>query len=368
MINILQVMPVLGYGGVEKVVRNYYQKLDHSRYHFDFISHGEAEDYHRELEDGGSRIYYFKTIGQIGIPAYIQQIKNKVNLGKYDIVHIHTGDLTGVYAYAYRRCKARKIICHGHTTTAVSKNRAHIQWLLRYLAVKESDVRIGCGKDAGRFCFGRHRFILLPNAIDFSAFRNVREDRVKRVKDELGIPEGVKVIGHVGAFNSFKNQSFLIDIFKEIHAVDSGVRLVLVGDGPDREAMESKVKAYSLEKYVIFCGIRDDVNVLLQIFDIFMLPSVNEGLPVVGVEAQVSGVTCLFSETIDHSIDFGCDNVSFLPVNQGPGPWKEAALKSFASLLRPSPQLIYKAMLKKGYEINVTTKVLRKIYDKLAAQ
>lgn len=368
MIKVLHVVPTLGYGGVAKVVCNYNEVINHSEFRFDFVTHGKEEDYHTELIAQGSKIYYFQTIGKVGKREYLEQISKQIELRQYDIVHIHVGDITGIYAGIYRQGGAKKIICHAHTTQAVSKTHKYFEWMLRRLAVKRADYCIACGEDAGRFCFGKGRYTVLKNSIDFEKFYYVPQEEIKSVRKELNLPEDKKIIGHVGFFSAPKNHTFLLEIFSELLRRYPDVILLLVGQGPDLERMKQKVLDLKIESNVIFCGIRKDVKVLMKIFDLFVLPSLHEGLPVVGIEAQTAGLNCILSDQIDAQVDIGCGEVVMLPIDQGTECWVESILNIFQNPSQISPLKIKKALKDSGYDIIETVDILADIYKSVVAK
>lgn len=210
---ILHVVPTLGYGGVAKVVTNYYEQLDHNQFRFDIITHGGEEDYHRELIEDGSRIFYFQTLGALGSKAYKKQIKENINLSEYDIVHIHVGHLTGLYAMLFKQLGAKKVICHAHTTRCVNTKHAKLMPVWRFLANRYSNARIACGHDAGEFCFGHNNYIVLANGISFNNINDINEQEVNQVKEKLGIDNGQFIVGHVGAFSPQKTTFYLWTLF-----------------------------------------------------------------------------------------------------------------------------------------------------------
>lgn len=364
MIKVLQVVPLLAYGGVEKVVRNYYDVLEKDVYHFDFVTHGGVEDYHQSLQDDGSRIFYFQTIGKLGIRGYEKQIQSQINVSEYDIIHIHIGDVTGLYAYTFRICGAKNIICHAHTTQAVGSSRNFFKpkVFLRFLANKVSDYRFACGVDAGDYCFGKGKYTLLPNAIDFDKFNNVSNNQIDALRKEFALKDGYKVIGHVGAFIDQKNHLFLLDVFAELLKQRSNVYLMLIGDGKQRPLIEEKIQTLQLEENVILCGIRKDVNVFMKLFDLFVFPSLFEGVPVVGVEAQTAGLRCLFSDQIDQRLDIGCGLVSFLPIDNGVCRWSEAITEQLDSNTVVKNSDIKAALFKNGLSLDYSVSILKKAY------
>lgn len=364
-VNVLHVVPELGYGGVEKVVRNYYEHIDHKKYKFDYVTHGTVEKYHSEMKNQGSNIFYLKTIGQVGINGYKRQIKEQLDLTQYDIVHIHTGTVTGVYAYLFKYCGAKKIISHAHVAKTPNPKQKYIMPILRIVANIFSDRRVACGQEAGRFCFGKSNFHFLPNGIDYGLYRKISETEIDTTKKMLGISENTYVIGHVGRFSKQKNQIFLTGIIHEYLKQNCNTKFVLVGDGPDREQIESIVKENGDSDNVIFTGVRNDVPVLMKTFDLFLLPSLFEGLPVVGIEAQAAGLQCLFSDTIDKTVNLFQNNCSFLPINEGVSCWLKEINYRRKNTNKISTEEIYNILFRNGYEISSTVDELCKIYNGL---
>lgn len=366
MINILQVVPTLGYGGVAKVVRNYYDAIDHSKYHFDFVTHGGVEDYHDTLIKDGSKIYYFETIGKLGTKGYLKQITNEIKIDNYDIVHIHTGDITGIYARCFNRCGCNSIICHAHTTKAVSRSHRIFERYFRHLALKYSDLLMACGQDAGRYCFGNNRYIVLPNSINYQTFNNVKSDNVLNVKKELNIPEEKTVIGHVGIFTPQKNHSFLLKVAEKVVTNNPQVVFVLCGQGPLFEEIKKTIVAKKLDSSIILAGVRNDINILMHVFDLFVLPSLFEGLPMVGIEAQTAGLNCIFSDKIDKNVDIGCGLSSFLSIDSGEQVWVDKIQEKISTQARGDEAQIKDALKAHGYDIEETVKILSNEYDALA--
>ena len=368
MINVLQVVPTLGYGGVARVVNNYYEAIDHDKYHFDFVTHGGVEDYHAELIDSGSEIYYFKTIGEIGPGKYSQQITGSMDLSVYDIVHIHTGDITGIYAKIYRKSGARKIICHAHTTRAVSRSHKPFELFFRKMALRYSDLTMACGYEAGDYCFGKNNYVLLPNSINFESFNRVNSEQIHSVKKELHIADDAYVVGHIGLFSPVKNHAFLLKVAEKYSSKYSKTVFVLCGNGPLFDNIKDTVYQNGLDNIVVLTGIRNDVNVLMHLFDVFVLPSLHEGLPMVGIEAQTAGLKCLLSDQIDHRVDIGCDLCTFLPIDKGTEAWVEALENARSNPSTIDGKEIKKALDIHGYDISSTKGVLTKSYDTLSYQ
>lgn len=210
--------------------------------------------------------------------------------------------MVGLYACLYKCCDAKKIICHAHVTACSNPKHKYLMPLFRCMSVLFSDKLIACGQDAGRFCFGKAKFQFLPNGLRYEIYNNVNIEDVNGIKKSFGIDSGTFVVGHVGRFSKEKNHSFLAEIIHDYVKVNDNVKFILVGDGPDREIIEKTIQANEDGEYVIFTGIRNDVAILMKAFDLFVLPSLFEGLPVVGIEAQAAECPCIFSDAIDKRV------------------------------------------------------------------
>lgn len=363
--NILQIVPTLGYGGVAKVVLNYYEQIDHKQFHFDFVTHGKREKFHGGIVAEGSLIFYFSTIGKIGLKGYFEQICKTIDMSNYDIVHLHIAHLNGLYGYLYKFAGAKKIICHAHASRCVVHKHEVFMPLFRILANTVSDKRISCGVKAGKFCFGKGEFSILNNGLSFCKINEITNKQVENAKREFNIPNDTLIVGHVGLFSSPKNHKFIVNIINELLKKESRVIFVLVGDGELKESIEKQIKNNNNYSNVRFTGIREDVYTLMKMFDVFILPSLFEGLPVVGIEAQAAGTRCLFSKEIDNSVDIGAGLVQFIPIDQGPKLWVDALLENIGKTSYLNVDKVYSKLCDSGYEISITARQLLAIYDEL---
>lgn len=362
---ILHVVPTLGYGGVAKVVTNYYEQMNHSDFIFDFITHGKVEDYHHKLIDDGSKIYYFKTVGSVGIKGYKKQIEDNIVLFEYSVIHLHVGHLTGLYAMLFRQLGAKKIICHAHTTRCVNSKQAGWMFVWRYLAKRYSDYRLACGEEAGRFCFGKGNYTVLPNGISYEKMDSIGLDAIDKLKEEFKIQHDKRIIGHVSAFSPPKNPIFLSNIIHDTLKVDRNIVFVLVGDGELKNHVAEIIKENGDDKSVIFTGIRSDVYTFMKMFDVFLLPSLHEGLPVVGIEAQAAGTICLFSDRIDRTVDIGAGIAYFLSINSGTDEWVTKLNGLTRMQKNETKSKVKKCLEDAGYDIKKNAELLISIYKSL---
>ncbi len=366
-IKVLHVVPDLAYGGVEKMILNYYGEIDRSRYIFDYVTHGAESPYHQKLLDDGSRIYYCKTIGALGYFGYKRQVKEKICFKEYDIIHVHIGHGVGLYAKIFGDIGAKCIVCHAHTTRCVNPKHRCLMPLFRRWTARYGNRLLACGEEAGRFCFGGKPFEVIPNGIDFDLYKNVSSDNMADLKKEFGIPEDAFVVGHVGHFSAPKNHPFVVELIAAYSKIYPDVYFVLIGDGPTKEAiMRSVPQTTMAQGKVIFPGVRNDIPVWMRMFDAFILPSLHEGLPVVAIEAQAAGTPCLISSTVDCSLDTGLGLVGFLPIDKGSDCWIDA-LESIRRSRgrRKDTDTIHRALIESGYDVKVSAKRLTVVYDSL---
>lgn len=211
-------------------------------------------------------------------------------------------------------------IAHSHSTMGKGEFAKNMMKLaLRPFANVYPTVRFACGHYAGEWLFGKkHDFTVIPNAIELDKFRF--DPTVRReTRKELGIAEDTFLIGHVGRFMPQKNQAFLVDVLADLLPNRPKTMLAFVGDGPDKADVQQHAEELGVSDHVLFLGQRSDVNRLYQAFDVFCLPSLYEGLCVVGIEAQCAGLPCLFSNSITREVDL-TEASRFIPI-ESPKEW-----------------------------------------------
>ena len=305
-IRIAQLMGKWVGGGVESVVMNYYRHIDYSKIQFDFICDEDSTNIpYKEITELGGRV--------ILIPPYQNVIKYQKKLrkvlkdGNYKIIHSHINTLSVFPLYAAKKVGISIRIAHSHSTTNKKEWKKNLlKMILRPISKKYATNYFCCSELAGRWLFGNKKYdekevFLINNAIDLEKFAYNEKNR-KNKRNELGIKDGTLVVGHIGRFVKQKNHERLIEIFEEVYKENNNSILLLAGQGPLLNKIKEKVKALGLENCVKFLGQRSDVNELYQAFDVLLLPSLYEGLPVVGVEAQAAGLMCLFSDDMTKEV------------------------------------------------------------------
>lgn len=301
--NAIRVAQIMGKwlgGGVEAVVMNYYRNIDRSKIQFDFICDEDSTNIpYEEIESLGGRVYLISPYQKI--VKYHKELKKILKENNYKIVHSHINTLSVFPLYAAKKAGVPVRVAHSHSTTNKKEWKKNLmKQVLRPFSKMFATDYMCCSELAGRWLFGDKEYekgnvYLLNNAIDLDKFKydeNIRTEVRKKFK----INDSTLVIGHIGRFVEQKNHRFLIDIFNEVHKKNKDSLLMLVGQGPLQDEIKEKVKSLGLDDSVVFLGQRNDANELYQAFDMFLLPSLYEGLPVVGVEAQASGLLCLLSD------------------------------------------------------------------------
>ena len=219
-----------------------------------------------------------------------------------------------------------------------------------------------CSELAGRWLFGDKAYdegkvYLLNNAIDLDKFKYDKKIGDKKRK-ELGIKEDTIVIGHIGRFVAQKNHIFLIDIFNQFHKKEKNSILLLAGQGPLQEEIKNKVRELGLDDSVRFLGQRNDANELYQAFDVFLLPSLYEGLPVVGVEAQASGLLCFFSDDMTKETKV-LDSTVFMSLSNTAEEWTGEILTNLKDYKRINTK---NEVSDNGFDIEIEARKLEKYY------
>ena len=316
-------------GGVETAVFNYYRVMDRSQLQFDFIIDEDSPyEIPQDILQLGCRVY--KTPSYKHLIAYMKALKKIFIHDKYEIVHSHLNTLSVFPLFIAKHVGVPVRIAHNHSTAGKGEfARNIIKYSLCPFSRLYPTHLFACSEHAARWLFGDKAFdegkvLILKNAINTSKFRFNLSTR-KRVRYEIGIANKL-VVGHVGRFMPQKNHMFLLDIFAEIHMQNSESVLLLLGDGELKTMIEKKVDRLGLMDCVKFLGVRDNVHELYQAMDVLVLPSLYEGLGIVGVEAQFARLPCVFSSNIPTEAIIGSLPV-VLPLDCGAKKWARITLQ-----------------------------------------
>lgn len=352
---VLQVVTHMERGGLETMLMNYYRQIDRSRVQFDFLTHREGEKaYDAEIRALGGRIYHVPPVNPLH-PGY-QRALNAFFAAhpEYRVVHSHLDCMSADVLRAAKKHGVPVRIGHSHSSSQDKDAKYFIKLLCKRGIPAQATQLFACAEEAGKWMFGGAAFHVLPNAIDASAYRF--DDAVRQeVRRELGLEDAL-VLGHVGRFSEPKNHPFLIDLFAAAAKKEPRARLVLVGGGEGRAAIEEKVRQLGLGDKVLFLGVRGDVNRLLQAMDVFVFPSLYEGLPVSLVEAQAAGLPCVISAAVSPE-SILTELVQQLPLDSAE-LWAEQVLDA----VRRERKDTYDAICAAGFDIAGNAKWLEEFY------
>lgn len=361
-IRIAQVIGKWVGGGVEAVVMNYYRHIDRNKIQFDFICDNDSTNIpYEEIEKLGGKVILVPPYQKI--IAYHKELKRIFKENNYKIVHSHINTLSVFPLYTAKCAGVPVRIAHSHSTTNKKEWKKNlIKQTLRPFSKLFATHYFACSELAGRWLFGNKEYdkgnvFLLSNAIDVEKFKYDEKIR-KKIRKELKIKDDTVVIGHIGRFVAQKNHTFLIDIFSEYHKLNSNSILLLAGQGPLEEEIKEKVKKLQLEDAVKFLGQRNDVNRLYQAFDLFLLPSLYEGLGMVLIEAQCSGLPCICSTKVPQ-IAKVTEHLDYVNLNVPLSIW----IKAIQSKKLINRKSCIKEVSKNGYNIeNEVDKLINKYW------
>lgn len=349
-------------GGIEAVVISEYLAMDKSKIQFDFICDEDSTNIPYDLiEKNGGRVIIIPPYQKVF--KYHKELKKVLKENNYKIVHSHISTMSVFSLFAAKCAGVPVRIAHSHSTTNKKEKKKNLmKQVLRPFSKVFATNYMCCSELAGRWLFGNKEYdkgnvYLLNNAIDLAKFK-YNEALRKKKRKELGIKDNTLVIGHIGRFVAQKNHDYLIDIFNEIHKKNNNSILLLAGKGPLEEEIRNKVKELNLEDSVKFLGQRNDANELYQAFDVFLLPSLYEGLPVVGVEAQASGLLCYLSDDMTKETKV-LDITKFMSLNNTPEEWADNILDDVKKYKRIDTS---KEMTAKNFNIKEEAKKLEEYY------
>lgn len=362
-LKILHVVGAMNRAGTETMLMNMYRKMDRKRLQFDFISYDDKEaDYDHEIKKLGGRVIELANTNSI--MALYKAIKQH---GPYDAIHAHTLFHCGIAVIAAYLAGIKIRISHAHTMQDNSKGfiRKCYMLIMRLIINSFSTNFLACSNGAGRFLFGKKRlhssrYLYFPNAVDYSEFVVEPHVEVNKFKIKEGLEKSL-IIGHIGMFKEAKNHAFLLEIMKNAVKKDPASKLLLVGDGHLKQQIEEIAKKKLIYQHIKFVGVRDDISTMLHCMDVFVFPSLYEGLGLVLLEAQACGIPSIVSEAIQPEADLGLDLVSQLTLADGPEVWADRIMELAGNKERDIPKIIT-SFEKNGYALTSAISTLLKIY------
>lgn len=347
-------------GGIEIFIMNLYRNIDRSKVQFDFINSSKDKLYFEdEIKELGGRIYKV-------IPRSKNIIKNRkmieqiIDEKKYKIIHFHINTLSYYTPIKIALNKNIKIFVHSHNEWKGKNIKTLLMHKINKLRLAKNNnkiIKLACSDRAGKWIFGKAEFKVAKNAIDVDKFKfdiNKRES----IRKKLNINENTNVIGHVGAFRTQKNHEFLIDVYKEYLKLNKNSMLLLLGDGKLKNKINKKVHKLEIQDNVKFIGNRNDTNLFYSAFDNFLFPSLFEGLGIVLIEAQASGLNCIVSDKIPSEAIIN-DNVERISLKTNSKKWAES-LNLLSNKTNDRKKIVSTKM--KGWDIKYLAKEFENLY------
>lgn len=357
----------LSTGGQEAFIMNIYDNIDKNKVQFDFFTPYYCDNLKMKdkIECSGGKVFAqgreFESKKRKKF--FVQELKNFLKDNNYEIVHIHSGS---IFALSYgakisKKYGAKKIIVHSHCTGTDSLKYRVIKKLSERVFLNNATDYLACSKEAAIWKFPKkvieeNQYTVIKNGIQLEKFAYNKEIRGEYRK-KFNIEKEELVIGHIGRFEAEKNHEYLVEIFEELSRRKKNVKLLLVGTGALKNNIINKINEKNMQDKVILLENRDDVNKILQAVDIFVFPSLFEGLGIVAIEAQATGLHTICSENIPKEANV-TELFHQLELNVGKEKWADEILK----YIKCDRKDMIESIKAKGYEAKKSAEIILNIY------
>lgn len=370
---ILHILPSLELGGTEAFIMNHYKVIDRNKIQFDFLVFAEGTwPYLKEIEDLGGRFFYASQPSLLHIPQFYREFKKAIAAGgPYEAIHCHADAGNAVPLLCGALCNINCRISHAHSISRMPENflfRAVL--LLRKAIIRMTATSyLACSCDAGKSLYGRVYFQkhgkIIRNGIPVKKFSKTSSEKAVVLKKEFRVPETDSlIVGNISRFDTNKNQIFAINVFKHLLEARPNAVLLLGGvDGGNLRNVQEEVWNLGLSDHVRFIGKRNDVSDCLNLIDVYLLPSVQEGLSMALVEAQAAGCLCFASTGVPRESDMGLGNVFYLDLSKGAEYWSRIICERLKQRILPAAEEVYELLYRNGFEIARSTEELVKCYE-----
>jgi glycosyltransferase involved in cell wall biosynthesis len=362
---------------------NLLRRIDSQRFQVDVLTHGtvySSDPFISEIDSLGCQILSCPDPRQNLLQPwrYVQSFKQALRQQEaYDIIHSHTPPLDGAILFLAKRAGIKTRVVYSHTGNVVPK--VGLSWhsrtirtfyyaLSQYWIAQNATVGLACSQSAATYMFGKNwekdpRWQVLHCGIDLATFQT-KANSTATTKSEFGIPPNAFVVGHVGRFSEEKNHSFFVEIAAEIVKREADVYFLLIGDGNLRHEVEQKVSQFGITNHFIFAGSRSDVpRLMLDAMDVFLLPSLYEGLGLVLVEAQAAGLPCVLSDSIPEEADIVDSLMHRLSLSQPVTDWANVIMAERHTKSQTSQDHAFSKIRISSFNIENSSKKLIEIYE-----
>ena len=319
-IRIVHNIASLHLGGSQAFVMNMYRNIDRSKVQFDFVVTPETkEGFYDEITNLGGKIFScprYKGTNHIQYNKWWDDFFNEHP--EYKVIHGHVRSTASIYLKIAKR-HGLVTIAHSHSTSNGNGISAIVKRIMQLPIRKQADYLFACSDKAGKWLYGekaitQQNYYMIPNGVDLKRFEFDVNKR-NQMRMTLGIKKDMMILGHIGRLSTPKNHKFLLNVFNKYHKINSNSKLLLVGDGELFDCIKEHIDKLNISDAVIMTGSKQNTEDYYQVMDIFVFPSLWEGLPVSVVEAQANGLQCLISDVITHDVDL-TDLIQYLPLDE----------------------------------------------------
>lgn len=360
------VMGKMHSGGKKNLVMEYYRHIDKDRIQFDFICDKDSNAIPRdEIEGMGGRV--FEITPYQNIFGNLKDIRIICRQNKYKIIHGYNGTMNVFSMYAGWSSGVPIRINESISMAHSSDKKTVMKKLLKPFSRCFSTHYMANGQECGRWQFGDHLYdqgkvTIFKTVINTE--KNSFDPELRRItRKALGVDTSI-VVGHIGRLTEQKNTLFLIEIFSEILHREPTAKLLLIGDGNLKKVMLEKIAELGIEKGVIYLGRREDIQQFYNAMDCFLLPSLYEGLPVVGVEAETCGLPVFFSTEIPGESSPCTDLGYFIGLDRSADKWAEEIIeKTKYNIVKRTSRV--EAVKEAGFDSEIEAEKLTDYYEKL---
>ena len=365
-VKILQVGLGNNPGGMEAFVMNYFRELSRQGISFDFVSMYGTIAYEQEILKLGGRVFYVPNVKK-DYYGYVKAFRRLLKEEQYDIVHVNMLSAANIVPLRLaKQAGVGKVIAHSHNASAPGLIRKLMDKWNRPGLNRYADRKLACSEKAGRWLFGNAAFdkgevTVVSNAIDTGKYGFSSENRAA-VRRMLGVGDGI-LVGHVGRFQVQKNHEAIVRIFYEIQKIMPTARLCLIGDGDLKEKICQEFREMGIPEKVVFAGVCPDVERYLSAFDVFLLPSLFEGLPFTLLEAQANGLPCVISDQITEEAVLLKEKIISLSLEKSDREWAKAVI-SCAKKGREEKEKSAELLAEAHFDIHQEAGRLMELYEK----
>ena len=373
-IRVLQIVGRMDRGGIENFVMNIYRNIDREKVQFDFLCHyGREAAFNDEIRDMGGRIYEMPPIRDETHVYYWKLFEYITALNKffkdhkeYKIIHGQMTNTASIYMPIAKKHGVTTRIAHSHNSHGKVGMLGVVTDILKKPVFKYATDLFACSEAAARYFYPESyikagKVKIVPNAVDAGKFR-FNPDKRMQMRTEFEVADKL-VIGCVGRFRTEKNQAFLLGVLKEALKTEPNAVLLFAGDGPLEDDVKQKAAEMGISDKCVFLGMRSDIPDVMQAMDVLAMPSLFEGLPVTGIEAQAGGLRVVASTGVPDEMD-AIHLIDFLPLDDGEKKWAEMLI----SKAREERTDTYNKIKDAGYDIHTTAPWLQDFYLKRAGK